>query len=456
MGKIIGKVSSGNGSEQIVGNVNTSATEQISGRISGSNLGQITGNVNGSNVITSNASGSELGTLNGRVLNVIDAADLQKQINELKERDIELFNFANDIRLDLQAEIIAKFEEVESLLSSEARDRQAADAEISAQLLSEVNRLLRIINNLEAELRAELNKKVDKVNGKGLSTNDFTNELKDKLDSIESGAEVNTIESISVNGIQQEITNKNVNITVPEPDIPTKTSDLINDGDGTSIFTTKDYVDDALDEKQDWLEFNPEEIPVSAVTLTGIKDGNKVYVIPQSGQTVDWSDVANKPAFKEVAVTADYTDLINTPIFNTEIPTGITPTPLSVIKDGNIYYTVDSSTAEVRPGEIVNFKFENGAEITYSNSVSSNCILTIPNNISQGFISLLTISNMEANKTISIKKESLSIPYDIRIVNDNTRLPGTSYTTGIAGKKIIFARCDGVDIEILVIEELEG
>ena len=38
---------------------------------------------------------------------------------------------------------------------------------------------------------SKLNNKVDKVNGKGLSTNDYTNTYKDKLDSIASGAEVN-------------------------------------------------------------------------------------------------------------------------------------------------------------------------------------------------------------------------------------------------------------------------
>ena len=36
-----------------------------------------------------------------------------------------------------------------------------------------------------------INRKVDKVAGKGLSTNDFTNEEKEKLAGIESGAQVN-------------------------------------------------------------------------------------------------------------------------------------------------------------------------------------------------------------------------------------------------------------------------
>ena len=39
-----------------------------------------------------------------------------------------------------------------------------------------------------SELESRLNEKVDKETGKGLSTNDFTNTLKDKLDGIEEGA----------------------------------------------------------------------------------------------------------------------------------------------------------------------------------------------------------------------------------------------------------------------------
>ena len=42
--------------------------------------------------------------------------------------------------------------------------------------------------------------KVDKVSGKGLSTNDFTDTLKNKLDGIEEGAEVNDIDAVKVNG----------------------------------------------------------------------------------------------------------------------------------------------------------------------------------------------------------------------------------------------------------------
>ena len=42
-----------------------------------------------------------------------------------------------------------------------------------------------------------INNKVDKIDGKGLSTEDYTTAEQTKLNGIETGAQVNTIESIS-------------------------------------------------------------------------------------------------------------------------------------------------------------------------------------------------------------------------------------------------------------------
>lgn len=57
--------------------------------------------------------------------------------------------------------------------------------------------------------------KVDKEAGKGLSTNDYTTEEKNKLGGIATGAQVNVIETIQINGQAQVPSGKNVNITVP-------------------------------------------------------------------------------------------------------------------------------------------------------------------------------------------------------------------------------------------------
>lgn len=75
--------------------------------------------------------------------------------------------------------------------------------------------------------------KVDKVTGKGLSTNDFTTTLKNKLDGIESGAEVNVQSDWNVTSSTSDAFIKN------KPSIPTKTSDLTNDSDFVS---DADYV----------------------------------------------------------------------------------------------------------------------------------------------------------------------------------------------------------------------
>lgn len=47
-----------------------------------------------------------------------------------------------------------------------------------------------------ADINTKLDKKVDKVTGKDLSTNDFTNDLKTKLNGIDTGAQVNYIKSV--------------------------------------------------------------------------------------------------------------------------------------------------------------------------------------------------------------------------------------------------------------------
>ena len=100
--------------------------------------------------------------------------------------------------------------------------------------------------------------KVDKVVGKGLSENDFTNTLKTKLDGIESGAQVNVNADWNATTGDAEILNKpsipaaqvnsdwNATSGVAEilnkPTIPaavTNTSELINDGeDGVNPFIT--------------------------------------------------------------------------------------------------------------------------------------------------------------------------------------------------------------------------
>ena len=81
------------------------------------------------------------------------------------------------------------------------------------------------INAKFDEIEASIAGKVDAVDGKGLSTNDYTTKEKTKLSGIAEGADVSTIKSISKNGTALSIdSSKNVNI-----EVPTKVSQLSND-----------------------------------------------------------------------------------------------------------------------------------------------------------------------------------------------------------------------------------
>lgn len=74
--------------------------------------------------------------------------------------------------------------------------------------------ILAISQSQVAGLTSALSGKVDVVAGKGLSTNDFTNELLQKLNGIESGAQVNVIETININGQALEVSGQAVNIPI--------------------------------------------------------------------------------------------------------------------------------------------------------------------------------------------------------------------------------------------------
>ena len=89
--------------------------------------------------------------------------------------------------------------------------------------MAQYNKLLD--ENRLAQLWALIKGKfVQAETGKGLSTNDFTTEEKNKLSNIEAGANENIIEGIAVNNVDITPVNKRVNLVVP-----TKVSDLTND-----------------------------------------------------------------------------------------------------------------------------------------------------------------------------------------------------------------------------------
>lgn len=119
---------------------------------------------------------------------------------------------------------------------------------------------------LWGKIKTLVGTKVDKVEGKGLSTNDYTSAEKTKLGGIATGAQVNVIENVVVNGTSATIANKTATITMetgaidqikvngvaqPIEDkavdiaVPTKTSNLTNDSnfavDASYIHTDNNF-----------------------------------------------------------------------------------------------------------------------------------------------------------------------------------------------------------------------
>ena len=67
----------------------------------------------------------------------------------------------------------------------------------------------------KSEVDSKLDEKVNKIEGKDLSTNDYTTEEKTKLTGIEDNAEVNKIDIVKINGVAAEIVDKAIDITIP-------------------------------------------------------------------------------------------------------------------------------------------------------------------------------------------------------------------------------------------------
>ena len=65
------------------------------------------------------------------------------------------------------------------------------------------------------------------------NTNAYTDAEQTKLGTIATGSQVNVIEVVKQNGVPLTITNKAVDV-----DVPTKTSEVQNDGNGSSPFVT--------------------------------------------------------------------------------------------------------------------------------------------------------------------------------------------------------------------------
>lgn len=138
------------------------------------------------------------------------------------------------------------------------------------------------------QISIPLSEKVDKVEGYGLSQNDFTNALKTKLEGIANGAQVNVIEDIKVNNQSLTPTNKVVNIDLTpyalasEMKTYAKTLSVTIDSSTYVLsFVLKDGNGDTI--------YNQDiDLPLETMVVGGSYDAtNKVIILTlKNGQTI--------------------------------------------------------------------------------------------------------------------------------------------------------------------------
>lgn len=148
----------------------------------------------------------------------------------------------------------------------------------------------------DKELRKKFDKKVDAVTGKGLSTNDLTNELKANYDAAythsqqphaPANAERNTIVGIKVNGVAQSPDEeRNVNLTVPTGALANKSEVTFDDLDDAlssrieSLESGTVEVDDALSDTST----NPVQNKVVKAALDGKAASNHTHDVATTSE----------------------------------------------------------------------------------------------------------------------------------------------------------------------------
>ena len=214
----------------------------------------------------------------------------------------------------------------------------------------------------------ELSNKVDKVLGKGLSANDFTNFYVDKIDSIEAGAEVNRIDSVNGKVGDVFLNAQDVGALPNNTVIPTKTSQLTND----SGFLT---------EHQD---------------ISGKANIEDLATVATSGS---YADLTNKPTIPE-----DLGDLTNNAgyikgITSADVTTALGYTPYNSTNpnsyQANILEGVQVNGTDLTPTDKkVNIDLSDYQQQATVTTISSNDSITLADNtcFKGGSISAFTIT----------------------------------------------------------------
>ena len=209
-----------------------------------------------------------------------DSIDTLKEIQGyIKSNDSKIGGIDNEIlRIDGEIQsLVSTDEELHSAVTS-ANTKINTFLEGSDTESDSINSLKKIQEYIK-DNTLSLSRKVDKVDNKGLSENDFTTVLKNKLDSISEGAQVNRIERIYVDNNPLAITEYK-EVFIEMPDVPFKTT---QDGDNILSLSADGELSSSLS-----LKYDSEE---HKITLYG-KNGKEI-------STIDTNDFVKEGIIKK-------------------------------------------------------------------------------------------------------------------------------------------------------------
>lgn len=162
---------------------------------------------------------------------------------------------------------------------------------------------------------------VAKQTGMGLSANDFTDEFVQKLNNIAAGAQVNVIESVSVNGVDVAVSNKGVNILVPtgtlagldevaKSNLDASLQNLIDSklsAADLETYYTKTEVDNAIRTAVSKLYKVKGSVAFASLPSQNVEEGDTYNVTDAFTTTADFIEGAGKkyPAGTNVTYTSD-------------------------------------------------------------------------------------------------------------------------------------------------------
>lgn len=187
----------------------------------------------------------------------------------------------------------------------------------------------------------DISGKVDKIDGKGLSTNDYTTEEKTKLAGIEVGAEVNTVTSVNSQ-------TGDVNIA-----IPSKISDLTNDSGFLTSYTETDPV------------YTADKPNIALKSELFSKDYNDLTNVPSIPTKV--SELENDSNFINSYTETDPLYMADKPdiAFKNEIPANTSDlyNDSNYVSDANYVHTDNNYTTEdmTKLKNIPNYIIESGS-----------------------------------------------------------------------------------------------